>query len=80
MPRLFEYDYKPGEELTLRFHLGEAKPVSEETAQHLRNAVTEVLRAMRSGLDRAINKMEGEQPVGDEANGEDERHRRIDVE
>jgi len=41
MPRLIDYDYKPGEEFTLRFHLAEArqKLVGEETAEHLRNAL-----------------------------------------
>ena len=80
MPRLIDYDYKPGEEFTLRFHLSEArqKLVGEETAEHLRNAVTEVLRAMRSGLDRAISTLERETP---EASTESQgRRRRINVE
>jgi len=80
MPRLIDYDYKPGEEFTLRFHLAEArqKLVGEETAEHLRNAVTEVLRAMRSGLDRAISTLEHETPkASTESQG---RRRRINVE
>ncbi len=80
MPRLIDYDYKPGEEFTLRFHLAEArqKLVGEETAEHLRNAVTEVLRAVRSGLDRAISTLERETPQpSTEGQG---RRRRINVE
>jgi len=77
MPRLFEYDYKPGEEFSVRFNLKEAKPVGEETANHMRNAVREVLLAMRSGLDRAINTLERE-PA--EAEDENQGARRINVE
>ena len=82
MPRLFDYDYKPGEEFSVRFNLRDAKPVGEETTQHLRNAMTEVLRAMRSGLDRAITTLERDRPASTaESYAEDEsRHRRIDVE
>ena len=80
MPRLIDYDYKPGEEFTIHFHLDEArqKLVGEETAGHLRNAVTEVLRAMRSGLDRAIDSLERDkaEPTA-ETQG---RRRRINVE
>ena len=80
MPRIIDYDYKPGEEFTLRFHLAEArqKLVGEETAEHLRNAATEVLRAMRAGLDRAISTLEREKPEPS-ATSQGRRHR-INVE
>jgi hypothetical protein len=77
MSRFIEYDYKPGEELSVRLNLRDAKPMGEETASHMRNAVREVLMAMRSGLDRAITSLERERGQEPEAN---DGPRRINVE
>jgi hypothetical protein len=77
MSRLIEYDYKPGEELSVRVNLREAKPMGEETANHMRSAVREVLMAMRSGLDRAISTLEREPASESEQN---QGARRITVE
>ena len=81
MPRLFEYDYKPGEEVTFRIHLSQARFTlpGGEAAQHVRSAFREALLAVRSGLDQVISRLD--QPARASANrGAASRRRRLVVE
>ena len=62
--RLLEVQYKPGEELVFRFNTQRLGILSEATRGHLRNANKEFLLALRSVIDRSIDRMEHEQEKG----------------
>ena len=55
---VFEVEYHPGEEVVLRFKLPRLRGLPDSTKQHLLVARKEVLLALRSMLDRAIERME----------------------
>ena len=55
---IFEVQYHPGEEVVLRFKSPEFKGLPEPTRQHLLTARKEMLLALRSMLDKAIEKTE----------------------
>ena len=54
----FEVQYKPGEEVVLRFKTPEFKVLPEGTRQHMRDAQKQMLMALRDMLDKAIEKTE----------------------
>lgn len=56
--KLFEVEYHPGEEVVLRFKAPELPFVPEATKGHFRMARKEMLLALRSLLDRAIERAE----------------------
>ena len=56
--RVFEVEYHPGEEVVLRFRAPELPFVSEATKGHVKMARKEMLLAIRSLLDRAIEHAE----------------------
>ncbi len=56
--RLLEVQYKPGEELVFRFNTQRLGILPETTRGHLRNANKEFLLALRSVIDRSIERME----------------------
>ena len=56
--KIFEVEYHPGGEVVLRFKVPELPFVSEATKGHLRMARKETLLALRSLLDRAIERAE----------------------
>lgn len=53
--RFVEWDYKPGEELVLRFKPVELPLMPDTTKEHLRVASKEFLMAMRALVDAAID-------------------------
>ena len=53
---IFEVEYHPGEEVVLRFKSPKFRGLPDSTRQHLSVARNEVLLALRSMLDRAIEK------------------------
>jgi len=55
---IFEVEYHPGEEVVLHFKSPKFWGVSDSTKQHLLVARREVLLALRSILDRAIERTE----------------------
>jgi len=55
---IFEVEYHPGEEVVLRFKSPKFRGLPDSTRQHLLVARNEVLLALRSMLDRAIEKAE----------------------
>ncbi len=55
---IFEVEYHPGEEVVLRFKLPRFRGFSDSTKQHLLVVRKEMLLALRSVLDRAIERME----------------------
>ncbi len=55
---IFEVEYHPGEEVVLRFKLPRFRGFPDSTKQHLSVARKEMLLALRSMLDRAIERME----------------------
>ena len=55
---IFEVEYHPGEEVVLRFKSPKFRGLPDSTRQHLSVARDEVLLALRSMLDRAIEKAE----------------------
>ena len=59
--RLLEIQYKPGEEVVFRFNTQRVRLLPESTRGHLRNANKEFLLALRTVLDRSIERMEGEE-------------------
>ena len=54
---IFEVEYHPGEEVVLRFKSPRFRGLPDSTKQHLLVARKEMLLALRSILDRAIEKM-----------------------
>lgn len=56
--RPFDYEYKPGEELVLRFRRPVIDVIPDEVSDHLRAAVKELLLALRGFLEVAIEGME----------------------
>ena len=56
--RVFEVEHKPGEELVLRFKAPGLSIMPEAARSHFRMAHKEVLLALRSLLDRAIERTE----------------------
>jgi len=56
--KIFEIEHSPGEEVVLRFKVPELSIMPEATKSHLRMAHKEVLLALRSLLDRAIERAE----------------------
>ena len=55
---VFEVEYHPGEEVVLRFKSPRFRGLPDSTKQHLLVARKEMLLALRSMLDRAIERME----------------------
>ena len=55
---VFEVEYHPGEEVVLRFKSPKFRWLPDSTKQHLLVARKEMLLALRSMLDRAIERME----------------------
>ena len=55
---IFEVEYHPGEEVVLRFKLPRFPGFPDSTKQHLLVVRKETLLALRSMLDRAIERME----------------------
>jgi len=55
---LFEIQYKPGEEVVIRFKAPDIKMVPKETKKHMMEAQHRVLVAVRDLLDKAIEKTE----------------------
>ena len=52
--RIFEIEHRPGEEVVLRFKAPSISIVPEATRSHFRTAQKEMLLALRSLLDKAI--------------------------
>jgi hypothetical protein len=55
---MFEISFQPGEEVVIRLRAPDLKMMKGETVQHLIGAKKEMLLALRSLLDEAINKAE----------------------
>ena len=55
---IFEVEHRPNEEIVLRFKSPKFWGLSDSTRQHLLAAQKEMLLALRSMLDRAIERME----------------------
>jgi hypothetical protein len=53
---IFEVEYRPGEEVVLRFKPSGALGLSKATRQHLRTAQKETLLALRAILDGVIER------------------------
>ena len=58
MTRILGVEYHPGEEVVLHFKIGELPFVPEATKGHFRVAHKEMLLALRSLLDGAIERSE----------------------
>ena len=56
--RCFEYEYRPGEELVLRFRLPKRGVLPDRVRAHTREAVKEGLLAIRTLFDLAIEAIE----------------------
>jgi hypothetical protein len=56
--RPFEYEYRPGEELVLRFRRPMIDLIPVEVHEHLVAGRKELLLAMRSFVDAAISRVE----------------------
>jgi len=55
---IFEIEHRPGEEIVLRFKAPSLSIMPEATRTHFRTAQKEVLLALRSLLDKAIERAE----------------------
>ena len=58
--RVVEIDYSANEGLTLRFRPHSLEMIPESTRRHMRAANKELLLALRSFVDQAIDRMEPE--------------------
>jgi len=56
--KVFEVEYHPGEEIILRFKVPKLSVMPEATRSHFRTAHKEMLLALRSLLDKAIERAE----------------------
>jgi len=56
--RPFEYEYRPGEELVLRFRRPVLDLIPAEVHEHLAAGRKELLLAMRGFVDAAISRLE----------------------
>ncbi|MDI6815169.1 MAG: hypothetical protein QMC90_03735 [Dehalococcoidales bacterium] len=56
--KVFEVEYHPGEEIILRFKVPKLPVVPEAARSHFRTAHKEMLLALRSLLDKAIERVE----------------------
>jgi len=56
--KIFEIEHQPGEEIVFRFKVPGLSIMPEATRGHLRMAGKEVLLALRSVLDKAIERAE----------------------
>ena len=56
--RIFEIEHRPGEEVVLRFKAPSISIIPEATRSHFRTAHKEMLLALRSLLDKAIEQAE----------------------
>ena len=56
--RIFEIEHRPGEEVVLRFKTPMLSIMPEETRSHFRTVRKEMLLALRSLLDKAIERAE----------------------
>lgn len=54
--KFFEYEYKPGEELVLRFRRPKAQALPPAVAEHFRGSVHEFLLAARALIDLALER------------------------
>ena len=62
---IFEVEYRPREEVVLHFKLPKLRGLPEPTRQHLSAVKKETLLALRSILDRVIEKAEeSKEPKG----------------
>jgi hypothetical protein len=55
---IFEVEHRPGEEVVLRFKSPKLHGLSDPSRQHLLTAKKEMLLALRSMLDKAIERTE----------------------
>jgi len=72
--RIFEIERKPGEEIVFRFRRGRLHWLPQETRSHVYEARKEMLLALRSLIDRAI------ELVGERGKDGGEGRTKIDVE
>ena len=56
--RFFDYEYRPGEELVLRFRSPKVRAIPSSMRAHGRAAIKEGLLAVRSLFDAAIESIE----------------------
>ncbi len=56
--QFFDYEYRPGEELVVRFRRPALELIPKEVRTHLLAAQKELLLAMRSFVDTVIERME----------------------
>ncbi|MBI4201316.1 MAG: hypothetical protein HY531_03380 [Chloroflexi bacterium] len=75
--RLLEVEYRKGDEIVVRLRPHLLKMVPQESLRHWRNSNRELLLAVRSLLDKAIERME---PGAPDAQGRRGRRRqRVEV-
>jgi hypothetical protein len=71
--RIFEFEHQPGEEFVLRFRPRGARWLPDETRTHVYGARKEMLLALRSLIDRTIERI-------DEVEKGGKRRTKIDIE
>ncbi len=61
--KILEVEHKPGEEWVVRFKPGELQWLPEETKRHMSDARKEMLLALRSMVDHAIQRIEESEKI-----------------
>ncbi len=62
--KILECEYRPGEEFVIRFRPPKLPMMSEPTKEHLRAARKEMLLAVRSMIDQAIQRIDETERAG----------------
>ena len=62
--RIFEIERKPGDEIVFRFRPGRLHWLPQETRSHVYEARKEMMLALRSLIDRAIEMVEEKEKAG----------------
>lgn len=74
--KIFECEYSPGEEIVMRFRPPRLKMVPAATRNHIRVAHKELLLALRSLIDGAIEAIERRE----KSEKEEKKRKKIEVE
>ena len=62
--KIFECEYKPGEEIVFRFRPPKMHGMPEASKEHLRAARREMLLALRDFINEALERSEPAKPKG----------------
>ncbi len=78
--KIFEVEHKPGDEWVVRFKPGGLHWLPEETKRHISDARKEMLLALRSKVDHAIQRIEESEKLKERSRAKSRRESRTKIE